>query len=120
MPPATKIMIALVSLLVLLTIISLVRQKRLDEKYALLWLAAGIVMMVAPLATSTIDALSIMLGFHYAPAFVFLIAFLGLCLINLQFSVVISRLSKNNKNLAQRLAIMEQRLKQVEQGRLNS
>jgi len=98
----------------MLTIISLVRQKRLDEKYALLWLAAGVVMILAPLATSIIDALSEALGFHYPPALVFLIAFLGLCLINLQYSVVISRLNKHNKTLAQRVAIMEQRLIQVE------
>lgn len=98
----------------MLTIVNLVRRRRLDEKYALLWLAAGIVMMAAPLATKPIDALSELLGFHYGPAFVLLIAFLGLCLINLQYSVVISRLNKQNKSLAQRVAIMEQRLRQVE------
>jgi hypothetical protein len=113
MPFETKILIALASLLITLTIIGLVRKKRLDEKYALLWLAVGALMMLAPLATPIIDAMSTALGFHYPPAFVFLLAFLGLCLINLQFSVVISRLTKQNRALAQRFAILEESLRDV-------
>jgi putative effector of murein hydrolase LrgA (UPF0299 family) len=114
MPLATRVMMALSSLIVLLTIVQLVRRKRLDEKYALAWLVAGVAMLFAPLATGVIDAFSTALGFHYPPAFILLIGFLTLCLINLQFSVVISRLNKHNKQLAQRFAIMEQRVREIE------
>ena len=107
-------MMALSSLIVLLTIVQLVRRKRLDERYALAWLVAGAVMLFAPLATGIIDAFSTGLGFHYPPAFILLLGFFGLCLITLQFSVVISRLNKHNKLLAQRFAIMEQRVRQLE------
>ncbi len=71
-------------------------------------------MMLAPLVTPVIDAFSTTLGFHYPPAFVFLLAFLGLCLINLQYSVVISRLTKQNRSLAQRFAILEASLKELQ------
>lgn len=98
----------------MLTIIQLVRRKRLDEKYAFLWVLAGVVMLFAPLATRAIDAMSTALGFHYPPAFILLLGFFALCLINLQFSVVISRLNKHNKQLAQRFAILERRLKELE------
>ena len=94
----------------LLTIVQLVRRKQLDEKYALGWLVGGTVMLFAPLATGIIDAFSTGLGFHYPPAFILLLGFLALCLINLQFSVVISRLNKHDKQLAQRLALLEERL----------
>jgi hypothetical protein len=40
-----------------------------------------------------------------------------LLLILLQFSVVVSRLSAENKGLAQKLAIMEWRLRQLEEER---
>jgi hypothetical protein len=110
MPLATKIMMAIASLLVLLTIIQLVRRKQLDEKYAFLWVIAGIVMLFAPLATRTLDAISLALGFHN-PGFILLLGFFAICLINLQFSVVLSRLNKHNKQLAQRLALLEQRMK---------
>lgn len=95
----------------LLTIIQLVRRKRLDEKYAFLWVAAGVFMLFAPLATRTLDAVSLALGVHN-PGFVLMLAFFALCLINLQFSVVLSRLNKHNKQLAQRLALLEQQLRQ--------
>ena len=114
MPLATKILITTASLLVLLTVVSLVRHKRLDEQYAFLWLAAGVVMLLAPLATPVINRLSTTLGFYYPPAFVLLLAFLGLCLINLQYSVVLSRLNKHNKQLAQQLALIDQRLREME------
>lgn len=114
MPLATKVMMAVASLLVMMTIIQLVRRKRLDEKYAFLWVAAGFVMMFAPMATRFIDTMSAALGFHYAPAFILLLGFFALCLINLQFSVVITRLNKHNKHLAQRFAIVEKRLMELE------
>jgi hypothetical protein len=99
------------SLLVLLTIIQLVRRKQLDEKYAFIWVIAGVIMLLAPLATRTLDALSLALGVHN-PGFILLLGFFAICLINLQFSVVLSRLNKHNKQLAQRLALLEQRVKQ--------
>ena len=94
-----------------MTIIQLVRRKRLDEKYAFLWVMAGAFMLFAPLATRWLDAVSVALGVHN-PGFILMLAFFALCLINLQFSVVLSRLNKHNKQLAQRLALVEQQLKQ--------
>lgn len=95
----------------LLTIIQLVRRKQLDEKYAFIWVIAGIFMLFAPLSMRTIDAISIALGFHN-PGFILLLGFFAVCLINLQFSVALSRLNKHNKQLAQRLALVELRLRQ--------
>jgi hypothetical protein len=97
-----------------LTIIILVRRKRLDEKHALLWLVTGLVMLFAPIISKGVDALSYKLGFFYPPSFVFLVAFFALSLISLQHSVLASRLSKNNKQLAQRFALLEQRLREIE------
>jgi Uncharacterized conserved protein (DUF2304). len=89
-------------------IIQLVRHKRLEERYAMLWILAGFLMLFAPWATPLIDFFSLSLGIHYPPAFVFLLVFFALGMINLQFSVTLSRLSKQNKILAQKLAILEE------------
>lgn len=114
MPLATKLMLTVGSLAVMLTIVRLVQRRRLDERYALLWLVAGLVMIVAPLSTRAIDAFSTALGFHYPPAFVLLVGVVALCAINLQFSVVISRLSAQHKRLAQQFALLERRLAEAE------
>ena len=84
MPLITRLLIAAVGLVVLLVIIQLVRRRKLDEKYALLWLLAGLTMIVLPLAVPSIDRLALAVGIHYPPALVFLVAFLALCLICLQ------------------------------------
>lgn len=110
----TKLLIALVSLAIVLTIVMLVRRKRLDERHALLWLATGIVILFAPILSKVVDSLSYKLGFFYPPSFVFLVAFFALCLISLQHAVIASRLSKQNKQLAQRYALLEQRLVEIE------
>lgn len=110
----TKVLIALASLLIVVTIVVLVRRKLLDEKHAMLWLVTGLVMLSAPLISKVIDSVSYKLGFFYPPSFVFLMAFFALCLISLQHSVIASRLTKNNKQLALRYALLEQRLREVE------
>jgi hypothetical protein len=91
-----------------------VRQKRLDEKYAWLWLMAGAGMLLAPFVSNVVDAISRKLGFYYPPSFVFLIAFLSLSLINLQYSVALSRLTKQNRVLSQKFAILERHLRDTE------
>jgi len=62
---------------------------------------------LAALATPVINQLSQTLGFRYPPAFILLLAFLGLCLISRPYSVTISRLHKHQKRLAQRLALID-------------
>lgn len=104
----------------MLLIIQLVRNKRLDEKYALLWIVAGLFLIAAPVFSRQIDALSAALGFHYAPAFILLLGFMGLCLMNLQFSVVISRLNQQNRILAQKVAIMEKQFEETGESSLPS
>lgn len=116
MPIETRLLMALASLTLMAVIIYLVRRRRLDEKYAVLWLGVGAVMLLAPLSVRMIDLLSRGIGIHYPPAFVFLVGFLGLCLINLQFSVVISRLSRENRVMARKLALIEEQVESMTEG----
>ncbi|MFO1463221.1 MAG: DUF2304 domain-containing protein [bacterium] len=111
MPWITRIMIAAFSSLVLLVIIQFVRRKKLDERQALLWVLSGIVMILAPLLIPGIDRLSRAIGIDYPPAFAFLLAFFAMFFLALQFSVSITRLTKQNRRLAERLALLEYELK---------
>jgi hypothetical protein len=92
---------------VLFLVIELIRRGRLKERYSLLWLFAGIVLLILSLSRRLLEYLSHLLGIFYPPSFLFLIAFLFLLLITLHFSVVISGLSEKNKKLAQELALLK-------------
>jgi len=94
----------------LMVIVELIRRGRLKEKYSLLWLFAGTILLIFSLSRGLLEYASSLLGIYYPPSFLFLVAFLFLLLITLHFSVVVSGLSEKNKQLAQELALLRQEL----------
>jgi hypothetical protein len=91
-------------------IFELVRRKRLMERYAILWLVAGATVLVLSLAQGAIQSVAHDAGVDYAPSALFAIAFLFVLVMLVQFSMTISRLSDQNTALAQRVALLQQRL----------
>jgi len=98
---------------VLLLVVELIRRGRLKERYSLLWLFAGGVLLLLSSSRSILDYVSNMVGIYYPPSFLFLLAFLFLLLITLHFSVTISGLSEKNKRLAQELALLRQEIREL-------
>ena len=97
-------------------IFELVRRKRLMERYAILWLVAGATVLVLSLAQGHIQSVAHGLGVSYAPSALFAIAFLFVLVMLVQFSMTISRLSDQNTALAQRVALLQQRLESEQPG----
>ncbi len=108
-----KILAVIGSAAVLVVVIELIRRGRLKEKYSLLWLAAGSILLILSASRELLEYLSHLVGIYYAPSFLFLLAFLFLLLITLHFSVVISGLSEKNKRMAQELALLRQELREL-------
>ncbi len=103
-----KIMSIVVTALMVFTVIELIRRGRLKERYSLLWLASGTVLLVLSSSRALLEFISHKLGIFYPPSFLFLVGFLFLLVITLHFSVVISGLSEKNKRLAQEMALLRQ------------
>ena len=103
------------SLLLILVVLELVRGRRLKERYALLWLATGIALLVLSAWRGGLNTIAGWLGVTgYPPAVLFAVATLFIFLVLLHYSTVISKLSDQNTVLAQRLAILESRLTESE------
>jgi hypothetical protein len=98
---------------VLLLVVELIRRGRLKERYSLLWLFAGGVLLVLSSSRNILEYISNRVGIYYPPSFLFLLAFLFLLLITLHFSVTISGLSEKNKRLAQELALLRQEMREL-------
>lgn len=94
----------------LLLILELVRRKRLMERYALLWLFATSVLLLLATWTGLLTKLSTLLGIKYPPSALFAVAFGFVLLLLLHFSLAVSRLSDQNKMLAQRIGLLQHRL----------
>ena len=97
-------------------IFELVRRKHLMERYAILWLLAAVTLLVLAVWRGLLTTLSHAVGIYYPPAALFAVGFLFVLVMLIHFSVTISRLSDQNTMLAQRVALLQQRLEQQAQG----
>jgi hypothetical protein len=93
-----------------LFVFELVRRKRLLERYALLWLFAAAVLLGLSVWGDLLNRISDAVGVQYGPAALFAVALGFVVVLMLHFSLVISRLTDQNKILAQRVALLERRL----------
>ena len=109
-----QIIIGALSIILLLITFELIRKKRLREEYAILWLFTGIVVLVFSIWPEFFlsQFFAKITGIFYLSAVV-LIAFSFLLLIVLHFSVVISRLTSQQKDLAQHYALLELELNEL-------
>ena len=98
----------------LLVVLELVRRRRLLERYALLWLGAAAVVLGLAGWSEALERLAHALGIVDPPNALFFVALGFIVVLLLHFSAAVSRLSDQSKVLAQRLAIMEQRMRQLE------
>ena len=95
-------------------VFELVRQRRLMERYALLWLFSAVVILGLAVWQDALNVLARQMGIISAPNALFFVAVAFILLLLLHFSAAMSRLTDQSKVLAQRQALLEERLRQVE------
>lgn len=105
-----RIIAILISAGLLLLILELVRRKRLMERYALLWLFSSFLLLVLSVWSGLLNSLASVFGVSYPPSALFAVAFGVVLVLLVHFSLAVSRLSDQNKVLAQRIGLLQQRL----------
>ena len=105
-----RIVAIIVSGGLLLLILELVRRKRLMERYALLWLFSTTLLLILSLWTGLLNTLASAVGVSYPPSALFAVAFGVVLVLLVHFSLAVSRLSDQNKVLAQRMGLLQERL----------
>jgi hypothetical protein len=114
-PVRISIIASIASLLLLLVVFELIRSRRLRERYAILWLVTGVVLLILSAWRGGLNTIAGWVGVTtYPPAVLFAVAALFILLVLLHYSTVISKLSDQSTILAQRVALLEQRLRAVE------
>ena len=105
------------SLIILLSVIFLVRERLIKEKYSLVWLLIGVFVLVMSVFRGLLEGFSALIGVDYAPSafFALLIAFAYLLLLNL--SVSISGLKAQNKAISQEMGLLRLRVEEMEKER---
>jgi hypothetical protein len=107
----SRILAVAISLCLLFFIFELVRRKKLKEKYALLWLFSGGIILIIATFNNILQRITNLLGIILPINTVFFLGILFIILINIHFSLVISNLSEQNKKIAQKLSLLESEIK---------
>ena len=114
MDPRVRIAVFLISFVLLVFILRMVKNRKIWERYAILWVALGFVVVAFSLFVNTFDILLDKLGVDYQPAFYLLIAVVSILLILLQCTVEITTLVRQNRDAVQELAILKERVLEME------
>ena len=114
-PLVITIAAAVASVGLIAVVLELIRSRRLRERYALLWLLAGVVLLVFAIWRDGANTIAGWVGIRtYPPAVLFAIAALFFFAVLLHYATVISRLADENLTLAQKLALLESRVADME------
>lgn len=105
------------ALLFLGFIFELVRRRRLREKYAVLWIAVGIIVLVLGLFPSALDRVAIAVGVANGVSLVLFFGVMFLMLICLHLSWEASRLEDETRTLAEEVALLRLRLDELTEER---
>ncbi len=106
MPLSQKLFAIVTSLCVLFFIIEMVRRKKLREEYSVLWLGTSMVMLVLVIKYDWLVWLTGVIGAALPTTTLFLGSIIFLILLSVQFSIKLSKLTDQVKNLAQENALL--------------
>jgi cell division protein FtsW (lipid II flippase) len=110
-PLKISIAASIASVILIVVVFELIRSRRLRERYALIWLLTGVVLLVLSAWRGGLNTIARWVGVAtYPPAILFAVASFFILAVLLHYSTVISKLSDQNSLLAQRLALLESRL----------
>ena len=111
-PLRVSIAASIASVLLILIVFELIRSRRLRERYALLWLATGVALLILSAWRGGLNTIAGWVGVStYPPAVLFAVATVFILAVLLHYSTVISKLADQNAILAQRLALLEHELR---------
>jgi len=113
MMPRQKIAMTIVCFFVFFFILFLVRRRKLREEYSWLWLFTSVSLFVLVVKYGWLMSLSRAIGAILPTTTLFIGALLFLMLLCVQFSMVISKLSGQVKNLVQETALLKARIEEM-------
>jgi hypothetical protein len=110
-----QIISILASVIIIVLILSLIRQRKLREEYSIMWLVGSLVLILFSIWRGLLDIIASLVGVVYAPAILLLIGIFFGVVMFLHFTVVLSKQADRNKSLTQELALLRNRIEELEQ-----
>lgn len=108
MSAAAQIIVIVIAIGGFLLVIGLVRAGFLKERFAAIWMAVGVGMILLALFRPWVDKLSESLGIQSGTTTVFVLAVLVILGVLLQLSVAVSRSEERIRDLAESIALLSE------------
>jgi hypothetical protein len=102
-----KIFAIVASILIMIIVVELVRRRRLREEYSWLWLLTGAVIILLVVWYDLLLFITHLIGAIAPTTTLFIFGLLFLMLISLHYSLQISKLSHQVKEMAQQLTLLK-------------
>ncbi len=112
-----QIISILVCILIIALVLSLIRQRRLREEHSIMWLVGSLVLILFSVWRGLLDIIAAAVGVNYPPSILLLIGIFFAVVMFLHFTVLLSKQADVNKTLAQEVALLRNRIEEIEQGR---
>jgi len=109
-----QILVAILAIFACVYITRLLRTKRLELKYVLLWYLVLIMLLILDLVPGALNGLTALLDFQLPVNMMFFAGFIFVLLILFSHTVILSELSKRNERLTQMVGLLEQRVTELE------
>lgn len=110
-----QIIVGVVLVIGLCYVINLIRKNRLELKYALSWLAAGVAVLIIDCFPVLMNRLADLIGIDSPVNMMFFIGFLFVLVIILTMTVALSIAASSVKRLTQKIALLEKRVRDLEE-----
>ena len=111
MPEHGQSLAFLVTIVIFALVMGLVWRRKITERFALLWIAISIMLLLASsLGFRYLFKIAELFGIPYPPSALFLLAIFGLTLLVIELFSWVSKLNERSRVLAQQLAILRDSL----------
>ncbi len=114
-PLRLQLFAILISLILLMGIIVLIRKGKLKEGYSILWFAIGIGFLIISIWSNLLRFISRVVDVEYEPATLFAVLLIGMILVMIHFTVIVSGFDQKNKTLAQFIGLLMWEIKRLKE-----
>jgi len=110
-----QILLLLVVIVFFFIVISLLKKKKLALRYTLLWLGLGVILLILVLFPGVLTWFSGLMGFESSMNALYVLLIGGLVILALYLTSLASDQSDRIKRLVQELAMLEKRVRELEE-----
>jgi len=109
-----RIILPIIAVLTLIWVVSATIKRKIREKESVIWIILAILLIVISLLPRFLDNVASVLGISYPPSLLFALGFVFVFLICFRLSQEISLSRHREKELAQRISILIEKVNRLE------